>query len=80
MQTIKSEIEDFKISVLTVIDQLIREAVQRGKPTEPIFIKLGAESLELAARIHMQFGGTDVAFIAMAQNLLDAMRAGAQDQ
>ena len=70
----------FKIMLAAMIDTMIRDAVERGQPTEPIFRALGAESLELAARIHVNHGGSETSFIGMAKDLLDHVRTGAQMQ
>ena len=71
---------DYKTMIAHLIDALIRDAVEHGEPTEPIFRALGAESLELAARIHVNHGGSENTFIGMARDLLDHVRTGAQTQ
>lgn len=71
---------EFKVAIAALIDVLIRDAVECGHPTEAIFRALGAESLELAARIHIQHGGCDPSFLGMAQDLLGVVRTGARDQ
>lgn len=76
----RSEYGEFKLMIAALIDALIRDAVARGLPTEPIFRALSAESLELAARIHLQHGGSDICFLGMAQDLLDVVRTGAREQ
>jgi len=67
---------DFKMVIAALIDILIRDAVATGQPTEPIFRALGAESLELAARIHVQHGGCSRTFLGMAADLLERCNAG----
>ena len=66
--------------IAAIIDMLVREAVERGQKTDAIFHAVAAESLELAARIHVQHGGCDVSFVGMAQDLLAAVRTGASEQ
>lgn len=70
----------YKMLVAAVIDTLIRDATERGIPTDEIFKRLAAESLELAARVHINTGGCNSSFICMAADLLDHVRAGAGDQ
>lgn len=76
----KNELTEFKMLTAAMIDTLVREAVERGLPTEPIFRALSAESLELAARIHVNNGGTETCFLGMAKDLLDHVRIGAREQ
>ena len=71
---------ELKLMIAAVLDCLLRDAVERGQACEPIFARLGAESLELAARFHINSGGTDAAFLGMAQDLLTVVRAGASEQ
>jgi hypothetical protein len=71
---------DFKLLVAAMIDVLIRDAIERGVSIDSIFQAIGAESLELAARIHLHHGGSDTCFLGMAQDLLAAVRTGAPDQ
>lgn len=77
---VKGEMGEFKIMLAAMIDTLVRDAIERGQPTEPIFRALGAESLELAARIHVNHGGTETCFLGMAKDLLDHVRIGAREQ
>jgi hypothetical protein len=71
---------DFKLAIAAMVDILIRDAVERGHPTDGLFRRIGAESLELAARIHIQHGGCDPSFLGMAQDLLGVVRTGASEQ
>lgn len=71
---------EFKIAIAALIDVLIRDAVERGQSSEPILRRIGAESLELAARIHVQHGGCDTSFLGMTRELLVAVRTGAVEQ
>ena len=72
--------EDYKVAILSVMDVFIRDAIQRGLSSDEIFKRLAAESLELAARVHVNAGGCDQSFIYMAASLLDHVRTGAGDQ
>lgn len=47
---------EFKLAIAAMVDILIRDAVAQGKSTDSILRRIGAESLELAARIHTQHG------------------------
>ena len=76
----KNEMVEFKSAVAAMIDILIRDALNKGMPTDAVFLAIGAESLELAARIHVNHGGTDRRFIGMACDLLDAVRTGTAEQ
>lgn len=76
----KSELTEFKLLTAAMIDTMIRDAVDNGQPVEPILRALGAESLELAARIHVNHGGTESCFLGMAKDLLDHVRTGAREQ
>ena len=71
---------EYKMAIAALIDMLIREAIERDQSTDAILRSLGAESLELAARIHVQHGGCDRTFLGMAQDLLTAVRIGASEQ
>lgn len=74
------ESEDYKTVILSVMDVFIRDATARGISSDDLFKKLAVESLELAARVHVNFGGCDSSFLGMAADLLDHVRAGAGDQ
>lgn len=76
----KPQLVDFKLAVSAVVDIAIRDAVAAGRSTDTVFRLLAAESLELAARIHVQHGGCDTSFLGMAQDLLVVVRTGAQEQ
>jgi len=71
---------EFKLAIAAMVDILIRDAVAQGKSTDSILRRIGAESLELAARIHTQHGGCDHSFLGMAQDLLVVVRTGAIEQ
>ena len=71
---------EFKLAIAAMVDILIRDAVAQGKSTDSILRRIGAVSLELAARIHTQHGGCDHSFLGMAQDLLVLVRTGAIEQ
>lgn len=68
---------EFQHGVLTVLDLLIKNAVERGSPTDEIYRRVSAEALELAARLH---DGNDASFIHMAQRMLALVRTGSMEQ
>lgn len=70
-------VADFKESFLTVLDLVIRDAVERGSPTEQLYRRLSVEALELAARMH---DGNDDSFVHMAQRMLALVRTGHIEQ
>jgi hypothetical protein len=77
----KNEFAEFKIWISMMIDELIKDAVARGMPTDSIFRAIGAESLELAARMHLQHGGGDARrFLGMAKDMFELVRTGANEQ
>lgn len=71
---------EYKMAITALIDMLIREAIERDQSTDAILDRVGAESLELAARIHVQRGGCDTSFLGMAADLLEVVRTGAIEQ
>lgn len=76
----KGELGEFKIMISYMIDEIIRDAVAHGATTEDIFHALGAEALELSARIHINHGGCDGNFLGMARDVLALVRLGAPSQ
>ena len=68
---------EFKDSFLTVLDLVIRGAVERGSPTEDLYRRLSAEALELSARM---YDGNDESFVHMAQRMLALVRTGHIEQ
>ena len=71
---------EFKLAIAAMVEISIRDAVAQGKSTDSILRRIGAESLELAARIYTQHGGCDNSFLGMAQDLLVVVRTGAIEQ
>lgn len=72
-----ADLAEFKMWISVMVDELVRSAVAKGAPTEPIFLAISAESLELAARIHINRGGCDSSFLGMARDVLAVVRVGA---
>jgi hypothetical protein len=68
---------EFKDGVLTVLDLLIRNAVERGSPTDELYRRLSAEALELSARM---YDGNDESFLHMAQRMIALVRTGHVEQ
>ena len=71
---------EFKLAIAAMVDILIRDAVAAGQSTDCVFRRIGAASLELAARIHVQHDGCDRSFLGMAKDLLVVVRTGAIEQ
>ena len=68
---------EFKDSFLTVLDLVIRGAVERGSPTDELYRRLSVEALELSARM---YDGNDASFLHMAQRMLALVRTGHIEQ
>jgi hypothetical protein len=68
---------EFRDGVLTVLDLLIRNAVERGSSTDQLYRRLSVEALELAARM---YDGNDDSFLHMAQRMLALVRTGHIEQ
>jgi hypothetical protein len=72
-----SDAIEFKMGVAALLDELIREAVERGTPTDRVYRKFSVEALELAARM---YDGSDASFLTMAQRMLSLVRTGTVEQ
>lgn len=68
---------EFKDGLLTVLDLIIRDAVERGSQTDEVYRRLSAEALELSARM---YDGNDESFMHMAQRMIALVRTGQIEQ
>ena len=64
---------EFKLGVAAVLDEVIRDAIARGVPTDRVYRRFAVEALELSARM---YDGSDASFLAMAKRMLALVRTG----